>query len=287
MNIQNGRRGSARFLQSDFQDFRPVTIASIQTPLSSSFNALGHAENESSMGTLVLSRSVGQECPTYEFAKQPLVIPATPGSPPHNHLESSMPTQCPSEVPDRVRLDLSFDAGRLQDDLRKLESGDWIDHFVTQNYQGNWSVIPLRGPASATHPVMMIYSDPTCVDFADTPYLAKSDYFQQVLQSIRCPLLAVRLMKLTSGSRIKEHRDHDLDLQSGTVRLHVPVVTNPDVDFRLNGIRVKLDAGSCWYLRLSDPHCVDNRGTSDRVHMVIDARVNDWLLTKLTVKSNG
>jgi uncharacterized cysteine cluster protein YcgN (CxxCxxCC family) len=40
---------------------------------------------------------------------------------------------------------------------------------------------------------------------------------------------------------------------------------------------VVLEAGSSWYLRLSDPHSVANRGTADRVHMVIDAEVNDWV----------
>jgi hypothetical protein len=38
-----------------------------------------------------------------------------------------------------------------------------------------------------------------------------------------------------------------------------------------------LEAGSCWYLRLADPHSVINGGDTDRVHMVIDATVNDWI----------
>jgi hypothetical protein len=35
--------------------------------------------------------------------------------------------------------------------------------------------------------------------------------------------------------------------------------------------------GEAWYLRLSDPHAVANRGSSDRVHLVLDLVVNDWL----------
>ena len=31
------------------------------------------------------------------------------------------------------------------------------------------------------------------------------------------------------------------------------------------------------HLRLSDPHRVANKGTADRVHMVVDLVVNDWL----------
>jgi hypothetical protein len=84
-------------------------------------------------------------------------------------------------------------------------------------------------------------------------------------------------MRLTVGSVIKEHNDFELSFEEGTVRIHVPVVTNPDVEFYLNRRRVVLEAGSSWYLRLSDPHSVVNRGAADRVHMVIDAEVNDWV----------
>jgi hypothetical protein len=87
----------------------------------------------------------------------------------------------------------------------------------------------------------------------------------------------VRLMRLARGSIIKEHRDHDLAFEHGTVRIHVPVTTNDGVDFRLNGVRCVMLAGSAWYLRLADPHSVADRGETDRVHLVIDATVNDWV----------
>jgi hypothetical protein len=181
------------------------------------------------------------------------------------------------QLPDRLRLPFTFDADLLARDLDGLSAVGWIRHFVPQNYDGDWSVIPLRGKAGAKHPVAMIYSDPTCTDFADTPMLAACPYFRQVLDTFQAPLRAVRLMRLTPGSVIKEHTDLNLSFEEGTVRIHVPVATNADVAFYLNRSRVVLDAGSAWYLRLSDPHSVANRGTTDRVHMVIDAEVNDWV----------
>jgi hypothetical protein len=180
-------------------------------------------------------------------------------------------------LPDRLRLPFTFDPDLLARDLERLSTVGWTRHFVRQNYDGDWSVIPLRGNAGATHPVMMIYADPTCRDFADTPMLAACSYFRQVLASFAAPLQAVRLMRLTAGSVIKEHSDLELSFEEGTVRIHVPVVTNADVEFYLSRNRVVLEAGSSWYLRLSDPHSVVNRGTTDRVHMVIDAEVNDWV----------
>jgi hypothetical protein len=179
--------------------------------------------------------------------------------------------------PDRLRLPLDFEPGLLAADLGRLAGVEWTAHFVTQNYDGDWSVIALRGPAGARHPVRMIYSDPGCSTYEDTPYLTASPYFQQVLGAFACPLQAVRLMRLAPGSVIKEHHDNDLSFEQGMVRIHIPVVTNEDVDFRLNGQRCAMPAGSSWYLRLSDPHSVANRGPADRVHLVIDAVVNDWV----------
>ena len=179
--------------------------------------------------------------------------------------------------PDRLRLPFTFDRDLLAADLQRLQESQWISHFVTQNYQGDWSVIPLRGPAGARHPVQMIYSDPAATAFEDTPVLAACPYFRAVLATFACPLQAVRLMRLTPGSVIKEHSDHDLCYEQGSVRIHIPIITNDGVVFELNRRRVMLEAGSCWYLRLSDPHSVTNLGETDRVHLVIDASVNGWI----------
>jgi hypothetical protein len=180
-------------------------------------------------------------------------------------------------LPDRLRLPFNFEPGLLARDLAGLAAVGWIKHFVKQNYDGDWSVIPLRGKAGATHPVMMIYSDPAATDFEDTPMLRDCPYFREVLAAFDCPLRAVRLMRLTPGSVIKEHTDLELSVEEGTARIHIPVVTNADVEFYLNGTRIVLEAGSAWYLRLSDRHSVYNKGATDRVHMVIDATVNGWL----------
>jgi Aspartyl/Asparaginyl beta-hydroxylase len=184
-------------------------------------------------------------------------------------------------VKDRLKLGLRFDAAAMRRELDGLDASDWIDHFVPQNYDGTWSVLPFRAPAGARHPIQTIYSDPSCDTFVDTPLLARCPYFQQILGRFQCPLHAVRLMKLTPGSTIRPHADLDLAAELGRVRLHIPVTTNPDVEFRLNGEPIAMDEGECWYLRLSDTHSVANGGRTDRVHLVIDALVNPWLEEQL------
>jgi Aspartyl/Asparaginyl beta-hydroxylase len=185
-------------------------------------------------------------------------------------------------VKDRLKLGLRFEAEAMRLDLGRLETSDWIEHFVPQHYEGSWSVLPLRAPAAARHPIQMIYSDPSCEAFVDTPLLARCEYLRQVLGAFQCPLQAVRLMKLTPGSVIRPHADHDLAAEQGHVRLHIPIATNADVDFQLNGEPVVMQEGECWYLRLSDTHSVANRGQSDRIHLVVDTLVTPWLEEQLT-----
>jgi hypothetical protein len=189
--------------------------------------------------------------------------------------------------PDRLRLPFRFAPDLLARDLDSLAGTEWTNHFVRQNYEGNWSAKPLRAAKGEKHPLRMIYSAPECREFVDTPLLERSAYFSEVLGTFQCELRGVRLMRLGPGSHIKEHTDVDLDFEAGMVRFHVPVATNEGVEFYLNQTRVVLEAGSCWYLRLADPHRVANHGSTDRVHLVIDAYVNDWVKEVFTAAAGG
>lgn len=190
------------------------------------------------------------------------------------------------DLPDRMQLPLQFDAGRMAAEVAAIPAGDWIAHFVKQNYEGGWSIVPLRCKAGAAHPIMMAVSDPSATEFEDTPWLARAPYLREVLDSFPCDLHSVRLMRLEPGARIKPHGDVDLDAATGTARLHVPITTNPQVDFRLNGTTVTMEPGSAWYLRLSDEHQVTNHGVETRTHLVIDCKADDWLLGLLAASGD-
>ena len=178
-------------------------------------------------------------------------------------------------MPESARLALRFDPQRLQADLRRLASGAWTPHFNASFFEGDWSGIALR--ASPSDRGLYAGEANKAESFAGTEALEACPYFRGVLETFQCPLKSVRLLRLAAGSVIREHSDFDLGEELGDVRLHIPVVTNPQVEFYLAGKRVAMDAGECWYLDLSLPHRVQNRGASERVHLVIDCVLNDWL----------
>lgn len=180
--------------------------------------------------------------------------------------------------PDRLKLPVAFDPAQLAGDLAALAAAPWTAHFVEQNYEGDWSAIALRAPKGTAHqhPIRQIYSDPSITEFEDTPLMDACPHLRAAAGAFG-PAHAVRLMRLTPGSVIKEHRDHDLAAEDGMARIHVPVATNPDVVFEVNRRRVDMAPGEAWYLRLADPHRVANHGAADRIHLVIDVPFNPTL----------
>ncbi len=177
------------------------------------------------------------------------------------------------------KLPLTFDACALKSDVEKIEPCEWIPHFNRSYFHGDWSVVALRSVGGVEG---KIYPDPTAQgSFADTILLTRCEQIRAALGSFRCELESVRLLKLSPGSEIREHKDYNLSIEDGEVRFHVPVMTNPLVEFRLDGQRVDMREGECWYLNFNLPHSVANRGATDRIHLVVDCVMNDWLRSLL------
>jgi hypothetical protein len=180
-----------------------------------------------------------------------------------------------SVLPDRVRLPLDFDALSMAAEVAKLPVQLWIPHFNKAIHAGDWSGVALR---SIGGDPTRIYPDPTGTsEFADTALLATCPAIRLALSALRCPLTTVRLLALGPGSEIREHNDDRLGYDDGDVRLHVPIVTAPGVEFTLAGRPVAMDVGECWYLDLRLPHRAVNRSHVRRVHLAIDCKVNGWL----------
>jgi hypothetical protein len=174
-----------------------------------------------------------------------------------------------------LKFPFEFDVARLKSDLALIQPDEWQRHFNTSIYEGDWSGVALRAVPDRR---LSIYPDPTATDqFTDTEVLTRCAYFREVLAAFQCPLTSARLLRLKARSNIREHRDYKLGFEDGEVRIHVPIVTEPAVAFYVAGQRVPMLPGECWYVNVNEPHRVDNASDIDRVHLVIDAVVNDWL----------
>jgi quercetin dioxygenase-like cupin family protein len=176
------------------------------------------------------------------------------------------------------KLPVTFDAAKLRAEVHQLATGYWKQHYNKKDYEGSWSVIPLRslfGNMDANFSIQA--SANPHIKYLDTELMQHCPYIQQVLEYFECEKLSVRLMNLAAGAIIKEHKDDELNLESGEARFHIPVQTNEEVSFFVDDELIPLKEGECWYLNLSLKHRVSNEGNCDRIHLVVDCAVNDWV----------
>jgi Aspartyl/Asparaginyl beta-hydroxylase len=181
----------------------------------------------------------------------------------------------PMSVIKYIHLPFQFDAEKMQEEVKKIAALHWQLHYQTLHYTGGWSAIPLRSIKGRTDNI--IVSPLTDAVYENTSLLQGSSYFSEVMANFHCPLKAVRLMKLNAGAVIKEHKDAELCYEMGEIRIHIPVATNDEVEFYLDKERMNLKEGECWYMNFNLPHAVANKSNIDRIHLVIDAVVNDWV----------
>ena len=181
----------------------------------------------------------------------------------------------PIREPVAIRLPRTYDVAQLMHDLqvlREIKAAPQPGPY----HQGEWTGIALHsmGGRQSVFP-----SAAGTEDYRETQELQRTPYFQQILRDLQCPKEVVRILFLPPGGHIKDHFDFHTSFQFGLLRLHIPIITHPDVRFVIDGERVSWNAGELWYGDFSKVHSVKNESSVVRVHMVIDVQINDFVLS--------
>jgi hypothetical protein len=158
-----------------------------------------------------------------------------------------------------IPLPYRFDVARLAHELDLLSSARWRLHPDRTN--GN-SALPLISGGGGDN-------DDAAGDMRPTPYLASSPYVKQVMAFFDEVFGRSRFMRLAPGSEVSLHVDVHHHWFNH-VRIHIPVVTNPDVIFYCGDEQMHMPAGECWIFDTWRPHRVVNGGRQSRTHLVID-----------------
>lgn len=178
-----------------------------------------------------------------------------------------------------ARLACIISFADLQREIAALLDNTWIDHVNRNDYHGGWDVLPLRCQRQHinAHPVLQGFAIADGNDWENLPVVVQCPEILNLLNQLQCPIKAARLMRLKAGAHIKPHRDHELSIEFGEARLHVPIHTSDAVDFFVDGKLIPMRAGELWYFNADQIHEVCNRGSDDRINLVIDCIANDWL----------
>lgn len=174
-----------------------------------------------------------------------------------------------------------------------LASRPFAQHYSSYNKGRKWTAIALRGffddPDRIEKPTEMHrnWKLEHAAELANpVRWTEAAAVFEKTRKLVErlfpYKLERVRIMRLAPGELLR-HADIT-DRAAGTsdgaiARLHAPIVTNPSVRFRsweLDGTVRELvpEAGGLFYLDTRKPHAVKNDGTTDRIHIVVDAVVD-------------
>jgi hypothetical protein len=174
-----------------------------------------------------------------------------------------------------VRLPRTYSVDLLERDLQTLREVPSAPQ-PGPYHKGEWTGIALysMGGKDSVFP-----SAPGMDRYQETESLRRTPYFKKILDDLECPKEVVRLLFLPPSGHIKDHFDFHTNFLFGLLRLHIPILTHPDVVFTIDGQRMNWKAGELWYGDFSRVHSVLNNSQIVRVHMVIDVQINDFVLS--------
>jgi hypothetical protein len=159
-----------------------------------------------------------------------------------------------------IQLPLHFDAAALAAEIDALGEGVWRPH--PQGFAGN-SALPLIAMDGDPD------NDEVRGRMLPTPHLDKLPYLREVLGSLQAVFGRSRLMRLSGQAEVTPHVDVDYYWRDH-MRVHVPIVTQPEVSFYCGGQRIHMAAGECWIFDTWRMHKVINSADRARIHLVAD-----------------
>lgn len=160
-----------------------------------------------------------------------------------------------------VQLPLQFDASLLAREVDALDASLWRPH--PSGLAGNDAL-----------PLVARDGDPQRGDallgaMRPTPALLRCRYLSQVMASLGAVIGRVRLMRLAPGAEVDAHVDTN-HYWNERVRVHIPIETNPSVEFYCGDAHIHMAAGECWVFDTWRLHRVTNVTGPARIHLVVD-----------------
>lgn len=158
-----------------------------------------------------------------------------------------------------LKLPLQFDAAALEREVRALSASAWVPHPT--GFEGNEAVRLVTPNGEPT--------DELDGKMGPTEQLLAMPYVQQIMGELGGVWGRSRLMGLRAGGEVPQHVDSHYYWRTHW-RIHIPVITNPQVLFSCGGETIHMEPGECWLFDSFRWHRVVNGGTEQRVHLVLD-----------------
>ncbi len=159
-----------------------------------------------------------------------------------------------------VRLPLRFDHEALSAEVSKVDPAAWQPH--PSGFVGNDALLLVTRDGNPN-------DEATQGPMRPTPVLAQLPYLRQVLAGLGTVVGRSRLMRIAPDAEAKAHVDTAYYWWD-RVRIHVPIRTDPGVEFRCGDHVAHLASGETWVFDTWSLHQVVNGGPDARIHLVVD-----------------
>jgi hypothetical protein len=169
--------------------------------------------------------------------------------------------------------------------VRYLKVGDfpvaWADAFVASIDEPDWYALDYRkamvAASSSTAYDSMVFrhsSEYATNTIRDFPLREKYNavlepFIEWCRERYEVDEWVALAAKLIPQGRVAPHQDSGEFLER-IHRLHFPLLTNPAAFYTVEGERVHMPVGSCYEIDNQRVHGVENDGTTDRIHLVVN-----------------
>ncbi|MGD0142323.1 MAG: sulfotransferase [Rhizomicrobium sp.] len=157
------------------------------------------------------------------------------------------------------RFPFRFDIDRLRAEVEAIPESSWRGHH--EGFEGNSALTLITTNGSD--------NDDTEPPMRPTEHLLRSPYMMQVLAQFRTLHGRARLMRLAPRSGVPPHIDIQYYWRT-RARVHIPVITHPEIRFRCGGEIVHMAEGEAWTFDNWRTHQVINETETRRIHLTFD-----------------
>lgn len=156
----------------------------------------------------------------------------------------------------------------LLDEVSSIPEEEWVRYMDRR----------VGVAAGKTDTIPLIYDKKHRIDsgILHENYKTFSKYLDDVVSAVSPHIGEVKvkqamLTRLQANTVISRHMDKG-PITAKTHRIHVPVITNTSCIFSVGDEYRNLEAGQIWIIdNVNRYHGVENNGTNDRVHLIVDA----------------
>lgn len=153
--------------------------------------------------------------------------------------------------------------------LYEVAPSDWIPTIPDGPYQTDgWRVIKIVTGGTRTE------------------FVQRHPDIGRVLDYFKDPIVMAVYYSMLPGAVLHAHRDLSGTLELGRIRFHIPIATDPAVNFMVARKRVPMKVGEMWGLNTSYLHAVENNSPIDRIHLVVEVEARDWSWSMLPRKTS-